>query len=116
MLRSDDDPVWDLTFPRPPSVRVITRPTFSKWDKELEDLIPRSADVVICGVSTETCVLATALGAVDSGRRVVVVPTACAGATAALHDAALEVLRSFAPNVTLTDVEGALALTDAPAT
>ena len=69
-------------------------------------------DLVLCGLSTDCCVLATALGAIDAGARVRVVADACA-AEPTLHDAALAILRRRAPQLTLTTVADELALATA---
>jgi nicotinamidase-related amidase len=63
------------------------------------------APLLVCGVATECCVLATALAAADSGRRVQVVADACAGATRQLHTQALGIMDSMSPllSVVTTD-------------
>jgi nicotinamidase-related amidase len=55
--------------------------------------------MVLAGVATECCVLATALAAADAGVRVRVVADACAGADDVSHEQALGVLRLLAPLV-----------------
>ncbi len=97
----EDDPVWDLTSPVAHGAPVVTRPTFSKWGPELEAVVG-GAPLVMCGVATECCVLGTALGAADAGRRVTVVSDACAGATQELHAQALVLLEQLAPLVRVT--------------
>jgi nicotinamidase-related amidase len=66
-------------------------------------------DLVLCGLSTDCCVLATALAAIDAGARVRVVADACA-AEPALHDAALAILRRRTPQLTLTTVADELSV------
>lgn len=97
----EDDPLWDLTSPVADGVPVVTRPTFSKWGPELEAIVG-DAPLVMCGVATECCVLSTALGTADAGRRVTVVSDACAGANDELHGQALVLLEQLAPLVRVT--------------
>jgi nicotinamidase-related amidase len=86
---------------------VIDKPTFSAYGAELRDLLRRSdtSTLVLCGVSTECCVLATALAAADDGVSVRIVRDACASVDNAAHEAALHVaLTGFAPMIALTTV------------
>jgi len=96
---------WELTLDHPPATPVVDEPTFSKWGPQLEAVVG-DAPLVLCGVATECCVLATAYAAADAGRDVTVVSDACAGATAELHDAALRILNMNSPliGVTTTDL------------
>ncbi len=61
--------------------------------------------LVIAGVSTECCVLATAVAAADAGVRVLLAADACAGADDASHAHALGVLEFFAPLVQISTTE-----------
>jgi nicotinamidase-related amidase len=83
--------------------------TFSKWGTELAALLGPGKDLTVCGVSTECCVLATVLAAVDAGAQVRVIADACAGITAEAHQAALSLLAGFAPQVTIGSVHEELA-------
>ena len=94
------DPVWDLSVQVPPGAPVVDEPTFGKWGPALEAVVGE-ADLVVCGLATECCVLATALAAADAGRRVTVVADACAGGTEAGHRAALDLLAANAPLITV---------------
>ncbi|MFG2523371.1 cysteine hydrolase family protein [Streptomyces sp. NPDC048527] len=96
----ETDPAWALTPSVPEGARVVSLPTFSKWGPGLESIVGDDP-LVLCGVATECCVLGTAFAAADAGRRVTVVADACAGATAALHAQALELLGQLAPLVTV---------------
>lgn len=91
-----DDPAWDLTLAVPDGARVVDEPTFSKWTPRLQGLVG-DAPLLVCGVATECCVLATALAAADAGREVKVVADACAGATRSLHEQALTIMDTMAP-------------------
>ena len=94
---------------------VIDKLTFSAYGSELQALIRRLgvSAIVLCGVSTECCVLATGLAAVDNGISVRIVRDACAAADPETHDAALRVaLTGFAPMIALTTVEEETASTE----
>ena len=60
--------------------------------------------IVLTGVSTDCCVLSTALAAADAGVAVRVVADACAGASEADHQRALDAMALYAPLITLTTV------------
>lgn len=95
------DSGWELSMPVPNGAAVIDEPTFSKWTASLKHVIG-DADVVLCGVATECCVLSTAFAAADEGRSVQVVADACAGASASVHEAALAVMmQASAPLITV---------------
>jgi nicotinamidase-related amidase len=85
-------------------VPTLDRTTFSKWGQELRDAAGPSRTLVLCGVATDCCVIATALPAADAGMFVRVVSDACAGATAEAHAGALTVMRGFAPQIEITTV------------
>jgi len=53
--------------------------------------------LVLSGVTTDCCVLTTALAAVDAGVYVQVVEDACAGADAESHQKALDLMRLYSP-------------------
>jgi nicotinamidase-related amidase len=85
---------------------IIDKPTFSAYGPELREHLSQGDTLVLCGVSTECCVLATALEAVDAGISVHLVSDACASVTQEAHEAALLVAQTgFAPMVTITSVE-----------
>jgi nicotinamidase-related amidase len=102
------DPIWNL-LPSIPARdhRVVTRTTFSKWDSELADLV--GYDMVLVGVSTDCCVLSTALAAADAGVRVRVVADACAGVSEADHERALAVMGLYAPLIEITSSDAVLS-------
>jgi nicotinamidase-related amidase len=91
-----DAPIWDLAagFTGP----TVDAPTFSKWGPALATRMaaPR---LVLCGVSTDCCVLSTALAAADAGVHVQVVADACAGVDDASHRKALDVMALYGPLV-----------------
>lgn len=92
-----------------PSRPALDRPTFGKWGPELDEATYGSRDLVLAGVSTDCCVLSTALAAADAGVRVRVAADACAGATDADHERALLAMALYTPLITLTTVEAVLS-------
>jgi nicotinamidase-related amidase len=77
----------------------IAIPSISTTSKSATSIPPT---LVLCGVSTDCCVLATALAAIDAGLRVRVVRDACAATN---HDRSLTVMKFFEPQITVTTVE-----------
>jgi nicotinamidase-related amidase len=104
-LRPPDAPLWDLVGdPGGAGGTVLDLPTFGKWGPELDAATAGSRDLVLAGVSTDCCVLSTALAAADDGVRVRVAADACAGATDADHERALAAMALYAPLVRVTTV------------
>ncbi|WP_406135607.1 cysteine hydrolase family protein [Streptomyces sp. NBC_01089] len=98
MRRPQDSPLWELTRPLPGGTPVVSLPTFGKWGGELAALTA-GAPLVLCGVATDCCVLATALAAADAGRAVTVVSDACAGVDDRSHGDTLRLLGLLSPMV-----------------
>jgi nicotinamidase-related amidase len=88
---------WDITLDVPAAARVIDKPTFGKWGPELAALVPEGGEMVLAGVATDCCVLATALAAVDAGRFVTVVSDACAAVSDEAQSQTLSLLGLLAP-------------------
>ncbi|MFJ3698782.1 cysteine hydrolase family protein [Streptomyces sp. NPDC090052] len=109
MRRPPGSPLWGLTRHLPDGAPVVSLPTFGKWGEELAALTA-GAPLVLCGVATDCCVLATALAAADAGRAVTVVADACAGADDRSHGDTLRLLGLLSPMV---EVAGARSLTGA---
>ncbi len=82
--------------------------TFSKWNQELAGLVGEGGQLVLAGVSTDCCVLSTAVAAADAGVAVRVVADACAGVTDDSHRQALDILRLYAPLVEVVTLAGIL--------
>ena len=83
--------------------------TFGKWGPELSERVGDGGRLVLAGVSTDCCVLSTALAAADAGAEVQVVADACAGVNDVSHGQALDILRLYSPLievVSLADVLG----------
>jgi nicotinamidase-related amidase len=81
---------------------------FSKWGPELAARAGEGP-LVLAGVSTDCCVLSTAVAAADDGMAVRVVGDACAGVDDESHAHALHILGLYSPLVevvTLADVLG----------
>lgn len=110
-----DQPPTDPLFALVPEAADLSShpsldlPTFGKWGPELEALVGRGAHVVLAGVSTDCCVISTALAAADAGAHVTIAADACAGSTAENHAAALQVMGLYPPQITVSDTAAVLA-------
>ena len=82
---------------------TLAATTFSKWTPELAAAVG-DGPLVLAGVSTDCCVLSTAVAAADAGVTVQVVAEACAGVDDASHAKALDILRLYAPLIEVTSV------------
>jgi len=87
---------------------VVSRTTFGKWDCELAGILGPDATMLLAGVSTDCCVISTALAAADAGVRVRVVQDACAGMSPADHQRALDAMSLYAPLIELTTLNEVL--------
>lgn len=102
--RPADDPLYALVpeavglSPHP----TLDLPTFGKWGSGLEAIVGHGARVVLTGVSTDCCVISTALAAADAGAHVSLAADACAGSTAENHAAAIQVMGLYPPQITVT--------------
>ena len=105
-LQPPQSRIWELTddFARA-DARLIDAPTFGKWTPELAELVGSGGRLVLAGVSTDCCVLSTALAAADAGVYVTVVADACAGVDDAAHLRALEAMRLYAPLIEVLDAD-----------
>jgi nicotinamidase-related amidase len=75
----------------------VDKHTYSPWTTPVlaRLLADRGVDtLVISGAETEVCVLATVLGAIDRGYRVVLATDAVCSSADATHDAMLEIYHS----------------------
>jgi len=61
--------------------QVVSVPTFGKWGPDLEAITGPTPHLVLTGVSTDCCVVSTALAAADAGATITVVTDACAGSS-----------------------------------
>jgi nicotinamidase-related amidase len=87
---------------------MIERTTFGKWDAETDRLLGHPQEIVLAGVTTDCCVLSTALPACDAGVHVTVVADACAGVTEADHQRALDAMELYSPMIDVADVDSVL--------
>lgn len=92
----------------PRGATLIERTTFGKWDATSQHAMGDPDAIVIAGVSTDCCVLSTALAAADAGVRVQVVADACAGASPTDHQRALDAMALYAPLIEITDTDAVL--------
>jgi nicotinamidase-related amidase len=103
-LVPDGDPLYELTDGlRSEGHPVVTETTFGKWGPTLSSAMAGSTEMVLVGVSTDCCVLSTALAAADAGVHVRVVEDACAGLSEEDHRRALDAMALYAPLIELTD-------------
>jgi nicotinamidase-related amidase len=108
-LRPADDPIWGLTPELDPGdAPIVTASTFGKWGRDLAAATGDAEHLVVTGVSTDCCVLSTALAAADAGRFVTVPADACAGLSEADHRRALDAMALYAPLITISDVDAVL--------
>lgn len=104
-LRPADAALWRLTDGFADRARhVLDAPTFGKWTPELAAFTGPGGRLVLAGVSTDCCVLSTALAAADAGVEVLVVADACAGADDDSHGKALHVMDLYQPLIRVTTV------------
>jgi nicotinamidase-related amidase len=100
-LVPDDDPLYAVV-PQLAGVadHVLTAGTFGKWPV-LRGLLGDDARLTLTGVSTDCCVLSTALPAADAGATVTVAASGCAGSNPQNHERALAAMALYAPQITI---------------
>lgn len=98
--RPANDPIFDL-IPGAAALDtpVVDAPTFGKWTPQLRAIVGETPELVLCGVSTDCCVISTALPAADAGATVTVAADACAGSSDENQAAALSVLGLYPPQI-----------------
>mgnify|MGYP001157865643 CR=1 FL=1 len=101
-LVPDDDPLYAVV----PALRSaaghgVTAGTFGKWNADLRRIVGAQPRMALAGVSTDCCVIATALPAADAGASVRVMAAACAGSTAENGERALAAMELFGPQITV---------------
>lgn len=105
-----DDPLLDLVPEMADLGReVVSVPTFGKWGPALEAITGPTPHLVLTGVSTDCCVISTALAAADAGATVTVVADACAGSSEDNQRSALAVMSLYPPQITLATTADVLA-------
>lgn len=115
-LQPPSAPLWELSREfakfsddKSDPKRLIDATTFGKWTPELAERVGPGARLVLAGVSTDCCVLSTALAAADAGVQVTIVADACAGVDDAAHLRALEAMKLYAPLINILDGDRLLA-------
>jgi nicotinamidase-related amidase len=88
---------------------TVDRTTFGKWDADTERELGHPAELVLTGVTTDCCVLSTALAAADAGVHVIVAADACAGVTGEDHQRALDTMALYRPLIDIAEVDSILA-------
>jgi nicotinamidase-related amidase len=108
--RPADDPIYRLVgeFADEPGPEIAAT-TFSKWGPDLAGLVGEGGRLVLAGVSTDCCVLSTAVAAADAGVFVQVVADACAGVDDESQAGALALLRLYGPLIEVVSLGEALA-------
>lgn len=89
---------------------TLDKTTFGAWGPELAERVGPGGHLVVAGVTTDCCVLTTALAAVDAGVYVQVVEDACAGADEVSHRNAIDIMRLYSPMLEIVTVEQVRAL------
>jgi len=101
-LVPDTDPLYAVVPALAGVARqTVTAGTFGKWGV-LEPLVGARAKIALTGVSTDCCVLSTALPAADAGASVRVIAQACAGSSVANHERALGAMALFGPQIVIS--------------
>jgi nicotinamidase-related amidase len=117
MTTSELDPVLvdlvpDLKRLVPPA-RIFDKTTYSPWTSgRLHNALLRQdiGTLVVTGGETDICVLATALGAIDLGYRVILLKDALWSTTGQTHDASLQLLGNrFSVQVDVINTDGWLS-------
>ncbi|MFD4557671.1 cysteine hydrolase family protein [Streptomyces sp. NPDC058469] len=111
-LQPPDAPLWELIDEFAARARhLVDAPTFGKWTPELAERVGPTGRLVLAGVSTDCCVLSTALAAADAGAEVLVIADACAGVDDDSHAKALHVMDLYRPLIRVVTVAEAVGET-----
>jgi nicotinamidase-related amidase len=84
---------------------TLDKTTFGAWGTELANAVGTGGHLVLSGVTTDCCVITTALAAVDAGIYVQVVEDACAGSDEASHGKAIDIMRLYSPMLEIVTVD-----------
>ena len=105
-LQPPESRIWELSDEfGDAAAGTLDATTFGKWTPELAERVGAGGRLVLAGVSTDCCVLSTALAAADAGVHVAVVSDACAGVDDQAHQRALEVMELYAPLIEVLDAD-----------
>ncbi len=109
-LQSPDAPIYQLADGLHHDGRpTLDATTFGKWTPALADAVGAGGRLVLAGVSTDCCVMSTAVAAADAGVFVQVVADACAGLDATTHQQALNTLALYGPIIEIVTTDDVLA-------
>jgi nicotinamidase-related amidase len=112
-LRPPDDPIYrlvaDFADDAGKAGPGVEATTFSKWCPDLAATVGEGGRLVLAGVSTDCCVLSTAVAGADAGAQVQVVADACAGVNDESQVQALALLRLYAPLIEVVSLGEAVA-------
>jgi nicotinamidase-related amidase len=115
-LQPPDAPIFELVDAfAPDASATLDATTFSKWTPELAGRVGDGGRLLIAGVSTDCCVLSTAVAAADAGVAVQVIEDACAGVDDDSHHKALDTLRLYGPLIEVVTLDEALSCLATPA-
>ncbi len=96
-----------------PPARVFDKRTYSPWvDGRLHQLLVQDGvdTLIVTGGETDVCVLATVVGAIDLGYRLLIPHDAVCSGADSTHDSTLELLGArFSVQVEMTSTEALLA-------
>jgi nicotinamidase-related amidase len=97
-----DDPLYAVV----PELRdvaghVVTAPTFGKWNDNLRAILGEQPRFALAGVSTDCCVIATALPAADAGAGIGDDTHRRAGSTPENHAQAIGAMSLFGPQIVI---------------
>lgn len=96
-----------------PPARIFDKRTYSPWvDGRLHQLLVQDGvdTLIVTGGETDVCVLATVVGAIDLGYRVLIPHDAVCSGADSTHDSTLELLGArFSVQVEMTSTEELLA-------
>lgn len=106
------DIVPELAHVIPPA-RIFDKMTYSPWTSgELNRVLSRDDvdTIVVTGGETDMCVLATAIGGIEFGYKVILLKDAVCSGEDRTHDAALELLgKRYSVQVEIKDTAGFIA-------
>jgi len=109
-LQPPDARLWELTDEfAAGDPHVVDATAFGKWTPELAERVGPDGRLVLAGVSTDCCVLSTALAAADAGIEVIVVADGCAGVNDHTHCQALRAMDQYRPMIRVVTLDDLLA-------
>ena len=109
-LQPPEAPIYQLADEfQGEQVPTLDATTFGKWGPELAARVGEGGRLVLAGVSTDCCVLSTAVAAADAGITVQVAGDACAGVNDTSHGQALDIMRLYSPLIEVISVADVLA-------